>query len=59
MKKTLKDYAPAKPEKRMCQAKVSADVLDKAHKAAKLQKMKFQDAVETALKWFIEQSKAG
>lgn len=59
MKKALKDfYKPnPKPKTQMCQAQVNAELLQSARKAAKAQNMKFKEAVETALRWFIEQSK--
>lgn len=57
MSKSFKEYY--KPDKKriktLCQGRIERDVLLKARKLCKTKKIKFQDALEISLKWFIDQ----
>ncbi len=57
VKKQLREMLPVKTKKKLLQARVDEDILAAVRKAAKLNKIKFQDAVQAGLKWFLFQSK--
>jgi hypothetical protein len=53
----IERFKKPKAPKKLCQARVRADILLKARKLAKKHDVKFQDVVEQALIWFIDQAK--